>query len=126
LGSTPRVLIVDDNREAAKHLGILLELGAYETRIAYSALEALAVAKLFRPQVALIDIHLFGMNGYDLVSLLRVQPELAGCRYIAVTGCSGPLAVARSVTARFAAHVTKPVIAEDLLAAIAGCLSVEE
>lgn len=107
-------------------LGMLLELGAYETQIAHSALEALAVAKLFRPQVALIDIHLFGMNGYDLVSLLRVQPELAGCRYIAVTGCAGPVAVARSVTARFAAHITKPVSADELFAAIAGCLSVEE
>jgi CheY-like chemotaxis protein len=126
LESARRVLVVDDNRDAAKHLGMLLALGGHDTRTAHSALEALAVAKMFRPHVALIDIHLSGMSGYDLVSLLRVQHELEGCRYIAVTGYSGAIAIARSVAARFEAHFTKPVCADDLLAAISGKLPIEQ
>jgi CheY-like chemotaxis protein len=126
LESARRVLVVDDNRDAAKHLGILLALAGHDTRITHSALEALAVAKMFRPQVALVDIQLFGMSGYDLVSLLRVQHELDGCRYMAVTGCSGASAIARSLAARFDAHFTKPIGADDLLAAIAGKLPIEQ
>jgi len=117
-----RVLVVDDNVDGAATLGALLELGGHDTRIAHSALDALSIAKGFRPHVALIDIRLLGMNGYDLVSLLRAQKELDGCRYIAVTACSGAPALARSMAARFEAHFTKPVSAAALLAAIAGNL----
>jgi CheY-like chemotaxis protein len=114
-----RVLVVDDRVESAEQLGVLLNLAGYEARLTCSALDALSVAKAFLPQVVLMDIGLPGMDGYDLASLLRAQPELEGCRFIAVTGRSGEAAVARSVAARFEAHLTKPVHAEHLLDVIA-------
>jgi CheY-like chemotaxis protein len=114
-----RVLVIDDNADAAELLRTVVGRAGYEVRLAGSARDALAAAGEFRPHVALIDIGLPDMDGYKLAKLLRAQPELEGCRFIAVTGHKSPSAVARSIAAGFEAHLSKPVTADVLLTVIA-------
>jgi CheY-like chemotaxis protein len=117
--SAQRVLVVDDSADTAELLRTVVERAGYVPRIASSARDALAAAPEFRPHVALIDIGLPDMDGYKLTKLLRAQPELHSCRFIAVTGHTSPSAVARSIAAGFEAHLSKPVTADELLAVIA-------
>jgi CheY-like chemotaxis protein len=117
--SAQRVLVVDDSADAAELLRTVVERAGYLPRIASSARDALAAAVEFRPDIALIDIGLPDMDGYKLTKLLRAQPELQACRFIAVTGHTSPSAVARSIAAGFEAHLGKPVTADVLLAVIA-------
>src|SRR5690348_2712158 len=72
-----RVLVVDDNADAANSLAALLTLQGHETRAVYSAHEALECIKAFRPHVAVIDIGLPKMNGYELAARLREGPNRA-------------------------------------------------
>ena len=95
-----RVLVVDDSADTAELLRAVVERAGYVPRIASSARDALATAAEFRPHVALIDIGLPDMDGYKLTKLLREQPELSACRFIAVTGHTSASAVARSIAAR--------------------------
>lgn len=120
LASSRRVLVVDDKPDEGDLLGILAELGGHHVRVVGSAREALAAAGELRPEVALIDIGLPDMNGYELARALRAQPELKRCRFIAVTGHSSPSAVARSIAAGFESHLSKPVNVDQLLSVIAG------
>jgi CheY-like chemotaxis protein len=117
--SGQRVLVVDDSADTAELLRTVVERAGYVPRIASSARDALATAAEFRPHVALIDIGLPDMDGYKLTKLLRAQPELHSCRFIAVTGHTSPSAVARSIAAGFEAHLSKPVTVDVLLAVIA-------
>ena len=113
-----KVLVVDDNLDAAELVGMLVEQGGYEPLVVCSAREALAIASDIVPDIALIDIGLPDMNGYDLTRKLRAQPALANCRFIAITGHTSPSAVARSIAAGFERHLSKPVDPRELLAAI--------
>ena len=113
-----KVLVVDDNFDAAELVGMLVEQGGHQPLIVGSAREALAAATEMTPDVALIDIGLPDMNGYELTRKLRAQPALANCRFIAVTGHTSASAVARSIAAGFERHLSKPVNAADLLAVI--------
>lgn len=113
-------MVVDDKPDEGDLLGILAELAGHQVRVVACAREALAVADELQPQVALIDIGLPDMNGYELTRALRAQPQLKGCRFIAVTGHSSPSAIARSIAAGFETHLTKPVNVDELLAVIAG------
>lgn len=113
-----KVLVVDDNADAGELVGILVRQGGHEPSIVTSAREALALAGELQPDIALIDIGLPDMNGYELTRKLRAQLE--GCRFIAVTGHGSQSAIARSIAAGFERHLVKPVHAQDLLAAIEG------
>ena len=125
-GATPlkvaptRLLIVDDNHDAADSLVSLLQLEGHETEAAYSAEMALQRAPIFRPAVTLLDIGLPGMDGYDVARRLRERPELRGMRLIAVTGYGQPEDRQRAQTAGFDSHLTKPVNFTSLAYAIAG------
>ncbi|MBN9523625.1 response regulator [bacterium] len=66
-----RVLVVDDNRDAADSLGLLLELNGAAVRVAYGGVDALAQAEDFRPHVGLFDIHMPGMSGLELARAMR-------------------------------------------------------
>jgi CheY-like chemotaxis protein len=104
-----RVLIVDDNRDAAVLLGELLETYGCQTVIAHDGPSALAATERFVPEIAILDIGLPVMDGYELAGHLRRDPRLAGVRLIAVTGYGQTHDRERSRDAGFDAHLVKPV-----------------
>ena len=115
-----RVLVVEDNADAGELLGAFITRAGHIARVVNCARDALAIADALRPDVALIDIGLPDMNGYELVRSLRALPGLQRCRYVAVTGNKSQGAIARSISAGFEAYLTKPVNPEDLLPLISG------
>ena len=103
-----RVLVVDDNEDAARTLALLLELLGMDFRIASDAPRALAVAADFEPHVCLLDIGLPGMNGYELARRLRADPRHANAVLIAITGWGGAQDQQQAYAAGFADHFRKP------------------
>ncbi len=104
-----KILIVDDNKDAAEILGETLEASGYETLVAFDAPAALAVVEDFRPDVMLIDIGLPVMDGYELARQLRANPQLASARLIAVTGYGQESDRQRAFAAGFNEHMVKPI-----------------
>jgi PAS domain S-box-containing protein len=116
-----RILLVDDNLDAADTLAEVLRLHGHAVALAYSPEEALDVMGRQPVDVAILDIGLPGMSGYELAELIRAQqaPSAGGAdalRYIALTGFGQDLDKARSAAARFAGHLVKPVDIGALLA----------
>jgi PAS domain S-box-containing protein len=105
----PRVLVVDDNEDAAETLNWALVHKGYDTRVAHDASTALRVAAEFLPDIAVVDIGLPMMDGYELASHLRAIPGLAGLRFIALTGYGQESDHQKSQEAGFAHHLVKPV-----------------
>ena len=102
-----RVLVVDDNRDAADSQAMLLRLDGHEIRVAYDPDEALRIAAGFDPHVALIDLALPKKDGYELCTELRkISPA---CRMVAVSGYGDQEHVQRSRQAGFRRHLLKPV-----------------
>ena len=113
-----RVLVVDDNRDAALSLQAMFELNGHRCDVAFDGETGLASAKTFLPDVALLDIGLPGMSGYDLVRKLRGVPELRGIFVLAVTGYSGEDAKREALDAGFDAHFAKPVEYDKIIEAV--------
>jgi two-component system CheB/CheR fusion protein len=109
-----RLLVVDDNSDAADTLGLLLGLWGHEVRVARNGPEALEAAPAFCPDVALVDIGLPGMDGYTLAGHLRQHPVLAEVVLIAVTGLADQAHRRRSKEEGFYLHLVKPVEPEEL------------
>src|ERR1700750_1881449 len=107
--SPRRVLIVDDNEDAANSLAMVLQLGGHQTASVYTAADALAYAADFRPDVVLLDIGLPGMDGYEVAQRLRELPGLRNVRLVAVTGYGRSDDRLRAREAGFDEHLTKPV-----------------
>jgi signal transduction histidine kinase/ActR/RegA family two-component response regulator len=114
-GSPRRVLIVDDNQDAANSLALLLGLQGHETQIAYSGKQALEQIELFQPHVALLDLGLPQMDGYELAGRLRTMPQLTGIRLVALTGYCQAEDRHRTRTAGFDDHLVKPAPVSDIL-----------
>jgi CheY-like chemotaxis protein len=115
-----RVLIVDDNEDAANSLAMLLKLSGHETAPVYSAADALSRAAAFRPDVVLLDIGLPGMDGYEVAQQMRELPGLRNVRLVAVTGYGRSEDRIRARDAGFDDHLVKPVefaLLEQTLAA---------
>ena len=104
-----RILIVDDNEDAANSLALLLKLGGHETASVYTAKDALQRAPVFRPEVVLLDIGLPGMDGYEVAQKMRELPGLRDVRLVAVTGYGRSDDRLRARDAGFDDHLTKPV-----------------
>ncbi|EIF31045.1 PAS domain S-box [Burkholderia sp. Ch1-1] len=104
-----RILLVDDNRDSADSLAMLLELKGHEVRIAYEGEQALQVAPRFAPHLAVIDIAMPRMDGYATIAALREMPRLADTMYAAMTGFGHATDRERSRDAGFHAHLVKPV-----------------
>jgi PAS domain S-box-containing protein len=115
-GSGQRVLVVDDNVDAAEMLAELLRARGYATSTAHDGPVALELARTFHPDIALIDIGLPVMDGYELARRLRGM--LGGVRLIAVTGYGQQGDRDRSHDAGFDAHLVKPVSLDVLHAAL--------
>lgn len=107
--SPRRVLIVDDNRDAANSLAELLTLQGHTAQAAHSGKEALECLASFEPEVALLDIGLPQMNGYELARRLREIETLRGIRIIALTGYGQTEDRERTRAAGFDDHLVKPV-----------------
>lgn len=112
--SPKRLLVVEDNRDVAHMLSEVLQIYGYVTRVAYDGISALELAKSFRPDVALVDIGLPAMDGYQLARRLRQLPELRATRLFAVTGYGQLADRIRSAQAGFDRHLVKPVDLEEL------------
>jgi len=113
-----RILVVDDNRDAADTLAILLRVEGNDIRTAYDGPEAVEVAEMFHPDVVLLDIGLPKLNGYDVARRIRQQPWGHGATLIALTGWGKDEDRRLSQEAGFNFHLVKPVdlsALEDLL-----------
>jgi PAS domain S-box-containing protein len=109
LGPGQRVLVVDDNKDAADSMADLLADRGHTVRVAYDGAEALERLRTFTPDVALVDIGLPVMDGYELARRLRADPGWRTIRLIAVTGYGQPSDRAQTEAAGFEAHLVKPV-----------------
>jgi PAS domain S-box-containing protein len=109
-----RLLVVDDNRDAAESLAMLLRLQGHEVRIVSDGPSALEVAKNYPPELIFLDIGMPGMDGYEVARRLRQQPGLESVRLAALTGWGQPEDRRRSKAAGFDYHLVKPPELKDL------------
>ena len=115
-GRALRVMVVDDNADAAETLAMFLEAGGHEVSVENSAQRALARSAAERPDVFLLDIGLPEMDGRELARRLKAQPETAAATLIAVTGYGHEQDRAATHAAGFSHHFTKPFDPDKLLA----------
>jgi signal transduction histidine kinase len=115
-----RVLVVDDNSDAAELLKETLEAMGHEVAMATEPVAALDLAARFIPEVAVLDIGLPVIDGYELAARLRAAPATRSCRLIALTGYGQEHDHLRSREAGFEQHLVKPVDVDRLLALVAG------
>jgi PAS domain S-box-containing protein len=104
-----RILVVDDNVDAADSIAILLSMEGHQTQTVNNAHDALVAATEFRPDVVLLDIGLPEMDGYEVARRLRSQNAIEQMRLVAVTGYGQPADRARAQAAGFDKHLVKPV-----------------
>jgi PAS domain S-box-containing protein len=118
-----RVLVVDDNQDAAKTMAMLVEALGGRAATANDALTALAMIGEFQPDVVFLDIGMPGIDGYEACRRIRLEPAARRPVIVALTGWGHPQDKQRALEAGFDAHLTKPVApsaVEDLLAVSAG------
>jgi CheY-like chemotaxis protein len=104
-----RILVVDDNRDSADSLAMLLRLVGHDVRTAHDGRQALVVAAAYRPDLVLLDIGLPGMDGFTVARHLRSQPELAGVMLVALTGYGSEEDRRQTQAAGFNHHMVKPL-----------------
>jgi PAS domain S-box-containing protein len=109
-----RVIVVEDNPDAAESLGMLLELLGHHVRITTNGPSALDLARASPPDMMLVDIGLPGMNGYELARLVRRDPLLAEVVLVALTGYGGQNDHDAALAAGFDHHVVKPIDAKQV------------
>jgi PAS domain S-box-containing protein len=109
-----RILIADDNRDAAELLKAVLEIQGHTVKVAHDGACALEVARTFVPDLGLLDIGMPGMSGYELAKAIRQVPQLQATRLVAVTGWGAKEDRDRTQDAGFDHHLTKPVSFEVL------------
>ena len=112
--SSKRVLVVDDNRDAANSLGKLLNLAGAEARAVYNGFAALELLPTYQPGVLLVDIGMPEMDGYELARRVRRLPDCGDLTLIALTGWGQAEDRKRSQAAGFDFHLTKPADFETL------------
>lgn len=114
-----RSLVVDDNRDAADSLGMLLRFLGAEAHIVYDGPAALAALDVFQPAVVLLDLGMPGMDGFEVARRIRQQPRFQHVRLIALTGWSQEEDRHRTRMAGFDHHLTKPADLDVLQALLA-------
>ncbi len=103
------VLAVDDNRDAADSLCVLLSLWGHRPLVAYDGATALALASRERPDIILLDMRLPDIGGWELARLLRAESGLEGVAIVAVTGFGQERDIQKSLAAGIDRHLLKPV-----------------
>ncbi|MGV3571018.1 MAG: ATP-binding protein [Ramlibacter sp.] len=109
-----RVLVVDDNVDAAESLGMLLTGGGHQIRVVHSGHAAVEAAAAFRPDLVFLDIGLPDLSGYEVAASLRRSHPRNGMRIVALTGWGNEEAREKSAESGFDLHLTKPVPMEVL------------
>ena len=115
-----RILIADDNRDAAESLSMLLEFEGHEVRVAHRGGDALWLAQEFRPDTAVLDIGMPDLSGYEVAAKLRGEPWAVNLQLIALTGWGQDDDRRRAFEAGFDHHLIKPVDPQQLAGLIAG------
>jgi CheY-like chemotaxis protein len=116
-----RVLIADDNRDSAESLGMLLEMSGHVVYLAHDGLDALAAAAEKLPDIALLDIGMPGMDGYEVATNIRRETWGSNMTLIAITGWGQEDNKRLARTAGFDHHLTKPMdsaVLDSILAAV--------
>ena len=115
-GTTPRrrLLVVDDNKDAAESMSMLLEMWGHEVAFAYDGPSALQTAEQWQPQAVFLDIGLPGMDGYEVAARLRELPQAKDAVLIAITGYGHEDDRLRSRRAGIDHHLVKPVAPDAL------------
>jgi len=124
-GNRCRILVVDDNVDSADSLAMLLRMMGHEVQTVSDGESAVAVAEDFRPDVAVLDIGLPKVNGYDLAKRIRERPWGRDIVLVALTGWGQESHRRRSAESGFNHHLTKPVefdVLHQILAAVDACL----
>jgi PAS domain S-box-containing protein len=114
-----RLLVVDDNRDAAETLAALLDVMGHATAIANEGTQALRLMHSFRPQAVFLDIGMPGMSGYDVAQAIRRDGAFDDVLLVALTGWGGEPDRARSASAGFDEHLTKPATIDAIEAVLA-------
>jgi CheY-like chemotaxis protein len=111
-----RILVADDNVDAAETLSILLQMDGHEVRTADNGADAFDLAGTFRPHMAFVDIGMPQLNGYEVAQLVRQQPWGESIRLVALTGWGQDDNKRQAQESGFDHHLTKPVDPNDLVA----------
>jgi CheY-like chemotaxis protein len=122
-GRKIRILVVDDNADAANSLGRLLSLLGKEVRVALNGEAALAQLAQFDADVVLLDLGMHGMDGFETAQQIRARVDWKDVALIALTGWGQEQDRQRTDAAGFAAHLVKPVNIDQVEAAIARAIA---
>ena len=117
-----RILVADDNHDAAEALSLQLQLAGHDVRTAHDGVEALAVAKTFVPDIVLLDLGMPKMDGYEVARQLRLGQQERRMTLIALTGWGQQQDRDRTSNAGFDAHLVKPVAEAHLFKALAAAV----
>jgi signal transduction histidine kinase/ActR/RegA family two-component response regulator len=120
-----RILVADDNVDAADTLSILLRMEGHEVRVAYDGEQAIRIAEAFRPALAFLDIGMPRMDGYQTALALRALPGMHDIRLVALTGWGAEEERARTHAAGFDHHLLKPAFPEQVQAILAATPKVQ-
>jgi len=115
-----RILVVDDNHDAADTLSMLLQLTGHQTQLAFDGVEAVEAAKSFRPEVILMDLGMPKLNGFEAARQIRQQPWSKGMVLVALTGWGQEEDRNSTAKAGFDGHLVKPVEFDTLTKLLAG------
>jgi PAS domain S-box-containing protein len=118
-----RVLIADDNRDAADSLAVSLQLAGHVTAVAYDGLKAVELASGFAPEAAVLDIGMPGLDGYGVARALRDLAATRGIVLVALTGRGAANDRAMAIQAGFDRHIVKPGEPDDIQAVLADVAS---
>jgi CheY-like chemotaxis protein len=118
-----RILVADDNRDAAETMGILLEMMGHQVQRVHDGEAAVQAAGSFRPELVLLDIGMPGVNGYEACRRIRAQAGAAAPKLVAVTGWGQPHDVQSARDAGFDHHLVKPVDMDALMQVVEACVA---
>ena len=120
-----RILVADDNHDAAEALSLQLRLAGHEVRTAHDGVEALALAEAFEPDIVLLDLGMPKMDGYEVARRVRMRPGGRRMKLIALTGWGQQQDRDRTSAAGFDAHLVKPVAEVHLFRALAVAVDIK-
>ena len=118
----PTLLLIEDNEDGREMMTMMLDCYGYQVRAAEDGLRGLDAVREFRPDLALVDIGLPGIDGYEVARRLRADPDTRHIKLIALTGYGLAEDLARVMAAGFDRHLVKPVGIEQLMETIASCM----